>query len=161
MECQPVKQHNWLKRLVGEWTYSGQCAVEPGGAPMTFEGTERVRSIGDLWIVGESTGTMPGGTPATMILTVGFDLALGRFVGSWIGSMASYMWVYSGFLDDAERVLTLETEGPSMKDPTKRTKYRDITEWVSDDRRLFRAMILGDDGKWEQMMSMELRRVGS
>ncbi len=161
MRCEAVKQHKWLQRFVGEWTYTGQCAGESGGAPMTFEGVERVRAIGELWIVGESSGQMPGGAPATMILTVGFDPKKGRFVGSWIGSMMTHMWVYSGELDASERVLTLETEGACMKDPEKVRKYRDITEWVSDDRRAFRAMMLGDDGKWQQFMSMEMRRVGS
>jgi Protein of unknown function (DUF1579) len=29
-----------------------------------------------------------------------------RFVGTWIGSMMTYMWVYDGELDRSERVLT-------------------------------------------------------
>jgi len=158
-EVKPQKQHDWLQKFVGTWSYEGSCDAGPGQPPMVFTGTETVRSLGGFWIVGESTGSMPDGSAATMILTVGFHPRSGRFVGSWIGSMMDHLWVYDGHLDAAERVLTLEAEGPAMGDPTKTAKYRDITEFVSADHRSFRAMMLGEDGTWTQLMSMQYRRV--
>lgn len=161
MQCEAVKQHHWLKRFVGEWEYQGQCVMEPGAAPLTFKGAERVRAIGDLWVVGESTGEMPGGAPATMILTLGFDPKKGRFVGTWIGSMATHLWTYDGHLDGEERVLTLETQGHSMTNPEQMTSYKDITEWKSNDHRAFRSVMLGDNGEWKELVSMDFRRAKS
>lgn len=157
MQCEAVKQHHWLRKFVGEWTYEGVCVMD-ANAPMTFKGVERVRAIGDLWIVGESTGEMPGGAPATMILTLGFDPRKGCYVGTWIGSMMSNIWAYDGHLDGGERVLTLETEGPSIANPEKTASYKDITEWKSDDLRAFRSVMLGDGGEWKELVNMEFRR---
>lgn len=158
-EVKPLKQHEWLQGFVGTWSYEGSCDAGPGQPPMTFKGTETVRSLGGFWIVGESTGAMPDGSAATMILTVGFNPQTGRFVGTWIGSMMDHLWVYDGHLDAAERVLTLEATGPVMGDPTKTTKYRDITEFKNADLRAFRSEMLGPDGAWVQLMGMEFRRV--
>lgn len=154
----PVKQHAWLKQWIGEWTYESECVMEPGGPAMKFAGTETVRGIGDLWIMGESKGTMPDGSPATMILTIGYDPKRGRFVGTWIGSMVSYLWVYDGSLDAAEKVLTLETEGYMPTSPDTLSKFKDITEFRTNDHRVFTAHMLGQDGKWTQLMTTHYRR---
>ena len=76
MSCQPLepqREHRWLQQLVGEWTYEGECNMGPGKPPESFAGTESVRSVGDLWILGEGRGTTPGGEPAISFMTLGFD----------------------------------------------------------------------------------------
>src|SRR4051812_42027694 len=89
---QPQPEHLWLQQLVGEWVYEMECDM--GDGQMTkVTGTESIRAIGDFWIVAESTGTTPGGTPATMMLTLGFDPMQGGYVGTWYGSMMTYLWV--------------------------------------------------------------------
>jgi len=30
MKLEPQKEHEWLQRLVGEWTYESECSMEPG-----------------------------------------------------------------------------------------------------------------------------------
>ena len=42
---------------------------------------------------------MPDGGPATMIMTLGYDPAKKRFVGTFIGSMMTNLWVYEGELE--------------------------------------------------------------
>lgn len=153
-----VREHEWLKRFVGKWRYESECPAEPGGPPVKFDGTETVRAVGDLWVVGESKGEMPGGEEATMIMTVGFNIAAQKYVGMWIGSMMTHMWVYSGWLE-GDNTLVLEAEGPRFDDPSKKTKYRDITVFKTPDHRAFRSEVLGEDGKWTQLMSMDFYRV--
>lgn len=155
---QPKPQHHWLKKFVGEWTYTGHCVMGPDTEPMTFEGTETVRALGDLWIIGESKSAMPGGEPATMITTIGFNPKTGRFPGTWIGSMATHLWIYDGHLDAAERVLTLETVGITPMNPDKTTVFKDITEFVSNDERKFHTMMKKEDGTWYQLVSMTFKR---
>jgi hypothetical protein len=152
MFAKPEKEHRWLQRLVGEWTYeSGEGATKAAG-------TETVRALGDLWVLGESTGQFPGGVPANALITLGYNPDTKRFVGTWIGSMMTHLWIYDGELDPGGRVLTLNAEGPSMSGDGTMARYQDIIELKSDDRRTLTAQVQEPDGTWKQFMTMELRR---
>jgi hypothetical protein len=61
MKMEPQKEHQWLQRFVGEWTFEGEAMMEPGQPPAKFTGTESVRSLGDLWFLAEGQGEMPDG----------------------------------------------------------------------------------------------------
>lgn len=150
-------EHRWLARLVGEWTVSMVSETDPDAPPAPF-GTERVRAIGELWTVAEGEHRMPDGGPATTIMTLGFDPKRGRFVGTWLGSMMTHLWVYDGELDADGRVLTLAAEGPSMAGDGAMRSYRDVIELRDDDHRLLTSHVLGADGAWSQIMSAHYRR---
>ncbi len=157
-EAVPQKEHRWLQTLVGEWTSEAEATMEPGKPPETCRGTESVRSLGGLWVLAEGQGEMPGGGAATMLMTLGYDPQKRRYVGTWIGSMMTHLWVYDGALDAAERVLTLEAEGPSMAAEGKLAKYRDAIEFKSDDHRILTSHMLADDGTWQGFMTVHYRR---
>jgi hypothetical protein len=122
------------------------------------KGSERVRSIGGLWVICEGKGEMPGGGNATMIMTLGYDPRTRRFTGTWIGSMMTHLWVYDGELDAAQKVLTLSSEGPDFVQEGKLAQYRDVIEIVSDDHRTLRSYTPGPDGKWNEFMTAHYRR---
>jgi Protein of unknown function (DUF1579) len=61
MQIEPQQEHQWLQKLVGEWTYEADATMEPGQPPSKCEGSERVWSLGGLWILAEGQGEMPGG----------------------------------------------------------------------------------------------------
>ncbi len=155
---EPQAEHQWLQQLVGEWTFDGEATMEPGKPPEKFKGTESVRSLGGLWILAEGQGEMPGGGPATTLMTLGYDPQKKRYVGSFVGSMATNLWVYNGALDAAERVLTLDTEGPSPAAEGKIAKFQDVIELKSDDHRVLTSRMLGDGGQWRQFMTIDFRR---
>lgn len=154
MDVKPGPEHQWLKRLVGQWTYhvAGGPSENDGG-----EGTESFRPIGELWVVGEGRGEM-GGAPAETQMTLGFDPRKGRFVGSWIGSMMTEFWLYDGQLDSAGQVLTLDSEGPSMTGDGTRARYQDIIEFQDDDHRTLTARTQGAGGQWQELMKVHYRR---
>lgn len=158
MRAEPRKEHRWLQRLVGNWTYEGEGIMEPGQAPVKSTGTESVRSLGEVWFVADGQGEMPDGSPATTMMTLGYDSDRKRFVGTWIGSMMTHLWIYEGELDSAERVLTLNAEGPSMAGDGKLSKYRDVIELKSDDHRILSSYVLGDDGDWRHFMTANYKR---
>ena len=158
MNIEPQKQHEWLQQLVGEWTYESECSMEPGKPPEKFKGSEIVRSIGDLWVQGESHGEMPGGGIATMVITLGYDPQKKRYVGTFIGSMMTHLWIYDGALDTAEKVLTLNTEGPTCTGEEKLAKYKDVIELKSADHRVLISQMLGDDGIWSTVMTANYYR---
>jgi hypothetical protein len=157
MHTQPQKEHHWLDQLIGEWVYESECGMGPDQPPSKTKGTEIVRSLGGLWTIAEGEGEMPDGDTGKTIMTLGYDPQTNRYLGTFIGSMMTHLWVYSGSLDAAEKVLTLDTEGPNFSDGAM-TKYQDIIEFVSNDHRILRSQILGDDGNWQQFMTAHYRR---
>ncbi|MHB9030911.1 MAG: DUF1579 domain-containing protein [Candidatus Latescibacterota bacterium] len=157
MEIKPRKEHRWLQKFVGEWTYEGSVTLEPGQPPERFTGTESVRSFGELWILDEGRGEMPGMGSARTIMMLGYDTRKNRFVGTYVMSVMNNLWVYEGSLDATEKILTLEAEGPGMTEE-KTSKFRDVYEFKSDDHRTLTSHMLGDDGKWQEFSRSEYRR---
>jgi hypothetical protein len=157
MKTEPQKEHEWLQKLVGEWTYDVEAAMEPGRPPEHFKGTESVRSLGGLWIVAEGEGEMPGGGIARTMMTLGYDPHRQRYVGTWVGSMMTHMWLYEGELDEAAKELTLDTEGPGATEG-KMEKFKDVIELESDDLRVLTSHMLGEDGAWYGFMRANYRR---
>jgi hypothetical protein len=158
MKAEPQKEHQWLQKLVGEWTYEHSCSAGPDKPSEKFTGTERVRTLGPVWVLAEGTGQMPGGGTANSLMTLGYDPQAKRFVGTWVGSMMPHLWVYDGSLDAAEKVLTLNAEGPDFSTPGRTAKYQDVIEFVSDDHRTLTSRTLGEDGKWTEFMKAHYRR---
>ncbi len=158
MKAKPQKEHEWLQKLVGEWTYEIEMTMAPGEPPSKSKGTESVRSIGGLWTLAEGKGGMPDGSPETSLMTLGYDPQKKRYIGTWIGSMMTHMWVYEGTLDAVEKVLTLDSEGPSMSGDGKTAKYQDAIELKSDDHRVLTSRMLGEDGKWQAFVTAHYRR---
>ncbi len=158
MELQPQEEHKWLEQLVGEWTYESEATMEPGKPPMKCSGTESVRSLGGLWVLCEGRGDMPDGGQATAIITLGYDPAKKRYVGTFVGSMMTHLWLYEGTLDPAGKRLTLDTEGPNWTAPGKMARYQDIIEIKSADDRVLTSRLLGDDGKWHTIMRANYQR---
>jgi hypothetical protein len=152
-----LPEHEWLQQLVGEWTATSEMSMGPGTEPMTMESTESVRSLGGLWILGEGSASF-NGMCFTSILTLGYDAQESRFVGTWIDTMQTHMWTYTGSLDAAKRVLTLSAEGPAFGDPSKLAEYRDAIELVSPDHKVLTSSILGDDGQWTTFMRADYER---
>jgi hypothetical protein len=158
MNAQPQKEHQWLQKLVGEWTYESSASMGPDAAPINTQGTESVRTLGGLWVLCEGHFEMPGGGPDTTLMSLGFDPDKKRFVGTFIGSMMTYLWIYDGELDQAGRVLTLNAEGPDFSVPGKMAKYKDVIEIKDDDHRVLSSHFLGDDGTWHGFMTANYRR---
>ncbi|CAH0249129.1 DUF1579 domain-containing protein [Roseomonas sp. CECT 9278] len=154
---QPGPEHRWLQRIVGTWRTEGECAAPPGEAPSQMTGTERVRSLGGLWILAEGEGEMPGGGTANSLMTIGFDPAQGAFMGSFVASMMTHLWLYRGVL--AGDTLTLDTEGPNFGGEGL-ARYQDIIALQGDDARTLTSRMQMPDGTWQQVMSARYRRLG-
>lgn len=125
----------------------------PDGSVLTSSGSETVRGLGSLWIVGEMAATLPGSDEAmSCVLLLGFDSAEGVFVGSWAGSPLSHLFVYRGSLDYASDTLSLDCTGPSIHDTSKSAAYQDVIQLVGDTTRIHRSRMKHDDGSWHTFM---------
>ncbi|MDX2152004.1 MAG: DUF1579 family protein [Bryobacteraceae bacterium] len=151
----PQEQHQWLHRLVGEWTFEGEAVMGPDQPPMKSTGSETVRSLGGLWVMGEGTGNTPGGAMQSVI-TLGYDPARKRFSGTFIASCMTHLWIYDGELNGD--VLTLSCEGPAMTPGAPNAPYKDVIELKSNDERLLTSFMQTPDGNWVQFMKATYRR---
>lgn len=158
MEPQPQihAEHQWLGQLVGEWTFTSECIMGPDQPPVTSTGQESVRSLGGLWTITEGGGSSSGG-PWKSIMTLGFDPTTKKFVGTFIASMMTHLWKYTGTLDETGRVLTLDTEGPNFASGSI-VPYQDIIEIVDADNRMLSSRMLGENGTWIPFMKAHYKR---
>jgi hypothetical protein len=159
MQVEVQKEHEWLRRLVGSWTYESEAIMAPGQPPVKMVGSELVRSLGDVWVICEGKGECPGEGTGFTVMSLGYDTAKKRFVGSFIGSMMTNLWIYDGALDPTGTKLVLDAEGPTMAGDGSTAKYQDTIEIKSPDHRVLRSSILLPDGKWQQFMTSHYRRV--
>ncbi len=156
MQAAPQLEHQWLERMTGEWTFTSECSMGPDQPPMKSEGTDTTVSLGGLWVVSEWKSPLPDGTPMSSRMTIGYDPARGKYVGSFVASCMTYQWIYEGSREGD--VLTLDADGPSFTDPNATAKYQDIWELTGDGRRVLRSQFLGPDGAWHEFMRAEYRR---
>lgn len=149
----PQKEHKWLEKFVGEWSSESEGAG-PDGKMHTHRGTLTVRSLDGIWYIGESQGEM-----GPTILTLGFDPGKNRYVGTFIGSMMTDLWVYDGQLDAAGKVLTLDTEGPSFAGDGSNAPYKDSFEFKNDDHFVLTSRMQDKDGNWQEFMTADYKRI--
>jgi hypothetical protein len=154
---QATKEHQWLQQLVGQWAFEGECQMGPDQPPMKSSGKETVRSLGGLWTIGEGEGEMPEGGTCQSIMTLGYDPQRQRFVGTFIASVMTHMWPYSGSLDESGKVLTLDSEGPSCTGEGM-SKYQDIIEIVDENQRTLTSRFVGPNGDWVPFMKAHYRK---
>lgn len=153
------KEHQWLQQMLGEWTSEIECSVGPDQPAIQTKGTEAVRPLGDLWVIAEGTGETPGGGTMNSMMTLGFDPQKGKFVGTFIATGMSNLWVYEGSLDEGGTVLTLDTEGPALTGAGT-GKYQDIVEFPREGGRILRSQMAGPDGNWIPFMTAMYQRKG-
>jgi hypothetical protein len=161
MDATPRPEHRWLQRLVGDWTFEVEERPASGEPSGTSHGSERVRTLGEIWVLAEGQGEMPGGSIGHTLMSLGFDPVRRRFIGTWIGSMMTHMWVYDGTLDAEGRVLSLESDGPSMTGDGTTSRYRDAIEFRHDNERTLTASVRQPDGSWQTFMVATYRRAGT
>jgi hypothetical protein len=159
MKADVQKEHLWLQKLVGDWTFEAECMMGPDEPPTKTRSSNTARSLGGLWTLIEGEGESPDGTLVKSIITLGYDPAKKRFVGSFVASCMTHLWTYDGSLDETGKVLTLDTEGPNFSGDGSMSKYQDIIEIVDDNHWILRSRSRGEDGKWVQFMEGHYRRV--
>ncbi len=144
-KTEPTKEHEWLKQFVGEWQGDFGDAVSTS------------RMLGGLWMVSDVKAQF-GDISMAAVMTLGYEPAKKKYVGTWVDSMTAYLWKYEGTVDAAGKVLTLETEGPNPALGGKMVKMRDAIEIKSKDQFSLTSSMLGDDGKWQEFMTINYKR---
>lgn len=158
MGTKPVKEHEWLQQLVGEWRTESEM-TGPNGETMSAKGTESVRSLGGLWAYVEGKGTMPNGETMEYYSALGYDLTFKEYRGCWFASVSSHLWKYTGTLSADGKKLTLECEGPDMMKDEGTANYRDVIEIINPNHRTLTSFGQQENGEWCQFMKVNIYRV--
>lgn len=158
MHADPQVEHRWLENLLGEWTIETVTDMGSDDSNQTSVGTERVSMLGDVWVVCELQWGMPTGGTALSQMTLGYDTQAKSYVGSFVSSCMTHLWVYtSGALDDEGKRLTLNTTGPSFTG-NGTSQFQDIIEIVDEDHRILHAMMLDENEVWHEFMTSRYTR---
>jgi len=155
----PIEEHKWLKNLHGEWKIKTTMSMGPGHSEMSSEGSETVRSLGGLWAVSETTGSMPDGTMSTSYTALGYDVSFKEYRGCFYADMSSHLWRYVGTLSADGKKMTLDCEGPSMEVDGETANYRDVIELIDENNRTMTSFGQDDKGEWHQFMKSHYTRV--
>ena len=110
------------------------------------------RTYGDYFIVSDVAADFDG-TRWNGRMTVGWDPAQKKFVGTWMDTTNHYLWHSQGSLDASRTKLTLEAKGPNMMDPTQISNYRDVVEILGPNSKRNSSWIQGPDGQWMEFMT--------
>jgi hypothetical protein len=140
---------NWLKQMVGDWTFIFTTSDDSEYPGFTMTGSETVKPVGDTWVMAEQIGIGSDNSPSHSVLVIGQEPGTARFVGSHAGSAVAALFVYDGALD-ATGALALETEGPAMTEGRETDHYRDVFTYTGPDSREQSLQLLGTDGTWTE-----------
>jgi hypothetical protein len=151
-------EHRWLEQFIGNWISTHEVPAAEGKSACTIEWHETGRLLQGVWLILDGVGTMPDGNPGGSLMTLGYDPAKGHYLGTWIGSMMTHMWIYRGNVDASGKILTLDCEGPDFENPNKILKYQDIHTFKSPDLRNLTSRSQQDDGSWKEFMSIDYHR---
>ncbi len=159
MGTKPVKEHEWLQKLVGTWRTETEMSMGSGQPKVNVEGQEKVKIVGGLWAYGEGTSTMPGGTEMQYFNALGYDVSFKEYRGSWIMSASSHLWYYTGALNAGGRSMTLDCKGPSMTKDGETANYRNIINIVDDNHHTITYLSQDENGKYQENMKTSYTRV--
>lgn len=157
MGTKPVREHEWLQQLVGEWNVSSEMMM-PDGSTATSNGTESCQSLNGLWAYGHGKSTMPGGAAMNYYVGLGYDLTFKEYRGFMMMDVSSHLWKYTGELSADGKVMTLNCVGPNMMKDGETANYRDIITIIDENTRTLTSSGEGEDGSWTQFMKATYTR---
>lgn len=150
---EPTKEHEFLKKFVGQWEVKSKGSAGEGQDAVVMTGTMDSKMFGRFWLVNNCSYDMNGTPMMKAVQTLGYDPEKKKYIGTWIDTMMNKMWIYEGTVNDAGTKIVLEADGPHMTEPGKTMKFRDAFEFKSDDEIIATSMFQGDDGEWTMMMT--------
>jgi len=158
MFAKPQAEHAWFNDLIGNWEFTHECYIGPDQPPDIATGTMTGRSLCGMWTSLDATGKTPSGNDWTSQFMLGFDPERKRYIGTFVASVMTHLWIYDGQLDEIGTKLILDAEGPKFEG-SGMARYQDSIEIVSRDHWILRSRVLGDNGQWTDFMEGHHYRV--
>jgi len=145
-------EHQVLAKDVGTW--DAEIEIRFPGAPVqrTTGVSENRIACGGRWLIAEfrtASGDFEGHG------VFGYDPQKQRYVGTWVDTMRAFLAPMEGTWDAAARTMTFTAEAVFPHGPMR---WRETTESVDDDTRIFRTFMPGPDGAEIETLTTTYRR---
>ncbi len=149
----PGANHKYLEYFTGEWDVVSKMWMKPGDKPMESKGTQTGKMIlGGRYLMSKMKG-MTMGMEFLGINITGYDIYNKKFVGMWIDSMGTGMYLADGKLDATGKIRT-DTGLWDDYMAGKKSKVKMVTTIINKDKYLFEMFMGLPDGK--EFKSMEM-----
>jgi hypothetical protein len=144
----PGKQHELLKKYVGEWDVETTAWPTPGAEPVKGKGMAKNTLLFDgRYVKSGFEGAMMGMNFKGMEV-IGYDLFQNKYVTFWVDNMSTAFMLTTGTLDASGKVLTDTGEYPDPMTEGKTTqKVRNVTTFLADGKYKYEMFMIGSDGK--------------
>jgi hypothetical protein len=151
----PGKEHELLKKYVGDWTVDIKMWQDPAGQPQMSTGTMKSALLFDgRYVKCDFQGTM-GGMKFQGLEVIAYDLFQRKYTTFWIDSWSTAFMTTTGSLDMSGKVLTETGTYPDpMTDGQTQQKVKNVTTFMDDGRIKYEMYMAMPDGK--EAKSMEL-----
>ena len=152
----PGEPHQWLTKMVGEWTYETSMWMNPEAPPEKVQGESTKTMVMDgRYLQEEMRGEMMGQPFHGRGLT-GYDNVRQEMVGTWIDNMNTGIAVVQGELDVKKKTIVMRGQ---MADPGsgQELDLELVTRAEDDDHHTFEYYVILPDGN--KMKQMEIRYV--
>lgn len=151
----PGKEHEFLKRYVGEWDVDISAWQDPMAPPEKSKGTMKNTLLFEgRYLKCDFDGAM-GPMKFQGLEVIGYDLFKKMVTTFWVDNWSTAFMVTTGTLDAAGNVLTETGMSPDpMTDGKTMQKFKNVTTFLGDGKYKFEMYMVMPDGK--DMKSMEL-----
>jgi len=149
----PVKEHEYLKKYVGNWDVEVKNFPGPGAAPLVSRGTMKGELLfGGRFVRTEFESTMMG-LPFQGTQIIGYDLFQKKYSAIWFDNMTTYFAPTTGTLDPAAKIYT---ETGAWPDPMTGglSQVKIVTTWLADGKYRFEMFMVEPGGK--EVKGMEI-----
>lgn len=144
-----------LKKDVGEWDATITVTPGPGAAPQESTGRLVGRLIsGGRWLVTDFKNHTTGFEGHGIY---GYNPASKRYVGTWVDDMRTNIYVGEGEWDEKSQTMTYAWSAALPNGKTM--SWKETSETVSENERVFLVLFPGPDGGEFEMMRVFYRRV--
>jgi hypothetical protein len=151
---QPTAEHKLIKEHAGKWKVACKFYMEPGQPPMETNATETVEMVGEFWTISKYESSFMG-MPFVGRCTLGYEPHTGKWVSTWVDSMAPVLFNFTG----EQKGDTITMEGEAFSCMTNSVlKHRTVQKNVSKDEHLFEMFATMPDGNEVKMMTHHYTR---
>ncbi len=151
----PGPEHQVFAKNVGTWEASIEIHPSPGAPAIASEGVVRNRlACGGMWLISEFLNETTGFEGYGIC---GYDPAKGKYVGTWVDPMRTFLAISEGSYDPVARTMTMhyEANGPQGR----KLRWREVTETIDPDTQVWRQYVTGADGQEFESMTATYRRI--
>ena len=132
----PGEPHAELAKSVGSWKMTTQMWMNPGGEPMTSEGTTERRMLLGGRVLEERFSSSMMGMPFEGIARTGYDNVTGKYWSTWIDNMSTSCYMSHGTQDADGNAVTYHGEFDNPMTGSK-TMVRSVVRWEGEDKQHF------------------------